>query len=237
MFFRKPKARTIQTMIEDFQVEVSFKPIKNMYLKVSRSTGKIRVSAPLKTSPRMIEDFVNSRATWIRNHLAKKIEKKIEHNYVDGELIRVFGVKKPLKIDYSNKNILAYLHNDQFFLRIKENYDQKKREKVVEEFYRKELKKLVGEMIKKWEPVMGVKVNEFGIKKMKTRWGTCNVNDQRVWINLHLAKEKPEVIELVVVHEMVHLLERLHNKRFYALMDKFLPNHRALEKALDGKVC
>lgn len=224
-------------MIEDFQVEVSFKPIKNMYLKVSRSTGKIRVSAPLKTSPRMIEDFVNSRATWIRNHLAKKIEKKIEHNYVDGELIRVFGVKKPLKIDYSNKNILAYLHNDQFFLRIKENYDQKKREKVVEEFYRKELKKLVGEMIKKWEPVMGVKVNEFGIKKMKTRWGTCNVNDQRVWINLHLAKEKPEVIELVVVHEMVHLLERLHNKRFYALMDKFLPNHRALEKALDGKVC
>lgn len=208
-----------------------------MYLKVSRSTGKIRVSAPLRTSPNVIEDFVNSRANWIRKHLSKKIEKKIDHNYVDGELIRVFGTEYPLKVDYSYKNILAYIHNEQLFLRIKENYDHKKREKVVEAFYRKELKKLVGEMIEKWEPVMGVKVNEFGIKKMKTRWGTCNVNDHRVWINLHLAKEKPEVIELVVVHEMVHLLERLHNKRFYALMDKFLPNHRALEKALDGKVC
>lgn len=84
---------------------------------------------------------------------------------------------------------------------------------------------------------MGVEVSEFGIKKMKTRWGTCNIRDRRIWLNLHLAKEKPEVIEMVVVHEMVHLLERLHNKRFYDFMDQFLPNWKERSKELDGRVC
>ncbi|MBO6536401.1 MAG: M48 family metallopeptidase [Balneolaceae bacterium] len=237
MFFKKPTSRIIHTQIAEFQVEVTFKPIKNIYLKVSRSTGKIRVSAPLKTSKKVVHDFVQSRGSWIRNHLSKKVEQRAKQQFVDGELHKYFGVDIPLKVDYVNKNIFAYLHNDGILLRIKENYDAEKREKVLDQLYRKELKKLVGELIKKWEPIMGVEVREFGIKKMKTRWGTCNVRDHRVWINLHLAKEKPEVIELVVVHEMVHLLERLHSKRFYALMDKYLPNHRALEQELDGKVC
>jgi predicted metal-dependent hydrolase len=237
MFFKKPTSRTIQTQMAGFQVEVTFKPIKNMYLKVSRSTGKIRVSAPLKTTPKVVEQFVHSRAQWIKNHLSRKVKKVEKLKYEDGELQRVFGVKTPLKIDYVNKNIFAYLHNNSLVLKVKEDYTADKRAKVVDDFYRKELKKMVAELIQKWEPKMGVKVKEFGIKKMKTRWGTCNVNDHRVWINLHLAKEEPEVIELVVVHEMVHLLERLHNKRFYALMEKFLPNYKELEKELDGKVC
>lgn len=237
MFFKKPTSRTIQTQMAGFQVEVTFKPIKNMYLKVSRSTGKIRVSAPLKTTPKVVEKFVHSRAQWIKNHLSRKVKKEEKLKYEDGELQRIFGVKIPLKIDYVNKNIFAYLHNNSLVLNVKEDYTADKRAKVVDDFYRKELKKMVAELIQKWEPKMGVKVKEFGIKKMKTRWGTCNVNDHRVWINLHLAKEKQEVIELVVVHEMVHLLERLHNKRFYALMEKFLPNYKELEKELDGKVC
>ena len=237
MFFKKPTSRTIQTQMAGFQVEVTFKPIKNMYLKVSRSTGKIRVSAPLITTPKVVEQFVHSRAQWIKNQLSRKVKKEEKLKYEDGELQRVFGVKIPLKIDYVNKNIFAYLHNNSLVLKVKEDYTADNRAKVVDDFYRKELKKMVAELIQKWEPKMGVKVKEFGIKKMKTRWGTCNVNDHRVWINLHLAKEKPEVIELVVVHEMVHLLERLHNKRFYALMEKFLPNYKELEKELDGKVC
>ncbi len=237
MFFKKPTPRTIHTQIAEFEVEVTFKPIKNIYLKVSRSTGKIRVSAPLKTPEKVVHDFVQSRSSWIRNHLSKKVEQRAKKQFLEGELHKFFGLEKPLKVDYVNKNIFAYLHNNDIMLRIKKNYDAEKREKVLDQLYRNELKKLVGKLIKKWEPIMGVKVREFGIKKMKTRWGTCNVHDHRIWINLHLAKEKPEVIELVVVHEMVHLLERLHSKRFFALMGKYLPNHRALEKELDGKVC
>ena len=84
---------------------------------------------------------------------------------------------------------------------------------------------------------MGVKVAEFGVKKMKTRWGTCNIRDHRIWLNLKLAEFDKRALEMVVVHEMVHLLERNHNKRFYAYMDQFLPEWKTASKLLDGRVC
>lgn len=92
MFFKKPTSRIIHTQIAEFQVEVTFKPIKNIYLKVSRSTGKIRVSAPLKTSKKVVHDFVQSRGSWIRNHLSKKVEQRAKQQFVDGELHKYFGV-------------------------------------------------------------------------------------------------------------------------------------------------
>lgn len=83
---------------------------------------------------------------------------------------------------------------------------------------------------------MGVTVNEFGVRQMKTRWGSCNIRAKRIWLNLELAKKSPACLESVVVHEMVHLLERLHNKRFYRLMDRFLPTWRETEKELEGRI-
>ena len=78
-------------------------------------------------------------------------------------------------------------------------------------------------LIEKWETKMNVLVNEFGVKKMKTRWGTCNLKAKRIWLNLELAKKPAQCLEFIVVHEMVHLLERNHNDRFISLLDKFMP--------------
>ena len=80
---------------------------------------------------------------------------------------------------------------------------------------------------------MGVKVAEFGVKKMKTRWGTCSLKARRIWINLELVKRPIKCLEFIVVHEMVHLLERNHNKRFYALMDKFMPDWKVWQNILN----
>lgn len=102
------------------------------------------------------------------------------------------------------------------------------------EWYRKQLKELIPHLIAKWELIMGVKVNEFGVKIMKTRWGTCNPRAKRIWINLELAKKSPTCLEYIVVHEMVHLLEKSHNERFKAYMDKFMPNWRAIKSELNG---
>lgn len=237
MFFRKSKQRIELIEVDGYQIEVTFKSIKNLYLRVSRRTGQIRASAPLHISKNEIQKFVRSRSKWIDKHLAKPVHQELKISFSDGELIPFFGSEVPLKIDYVNKNINAYLHNNVIMFKIKVDYSTEKREVVLDTLYRKELKKLVDELIKKWEPIMGVEVSEFGIKKMKTRWGTCNIRDRRIWLNLHLAKEKPEVIEMVVVHEMVHLLERLHNKRFYDFMDQFLPNWKERSKELDGRVC
>jgi predicted metal-dependent hydrolase len=109
----------------------------------------------------------------------------------------------------------------------------KKRATVFIEWYRSELKELTRNLIKKWEPILGVKVKEFGVKKMKTKWGTCNPEAGRIWLNLELAKKPVHCIEYIVVHEMVHLLEKSHNKRFIALLDNYIPSWRMLKDELN----
>lgn len=118
-------------------------------------------------------------------------------------------------------------------LYVRENTPKYLRERVIMEWYRNRLKELIPPLISKWEPVMGVKVNEFGVKMMKTRWGTCNPSARRIWVNLELAKKSPICLEYIVVHEMVHLLERTHNERFTAYMDRFIPNWRAVKAELN----
>ena len=103
----------------------------------------------------------------------------------------------------------------------------------MDEWYRAQLKELLPPVIAKWEKRMGVHLNEFAIKKMKTKWGTCNREARRIWLNLELAKKPFECIEYIVVHEMVHLLERNHNDRFVALMDRYLPEWKELKKELN----
>ncbi|HRF16802.1 MAG TPA: M48 family metallopeptidase, partial [Chitinophagaceae bacterium] len=95
------------------------------------------------------------------------------------------------------------------------------------------LKELVPSIISKWEKKMKVSVSEFGIKRMKTKWGTCNREAKRIWLNLELAKKPLSCIEYIVVHEMVHLLERNHNDRFISFMDRFLPQWKELKKELN----
>lgn len=102
------------------------------------------------------------------------------------------------------------------------------------EWYRQKLKEIIPSYIEKWEKIIGVKVNEFGIKKMKTRWGTCNTRDKRIWINLELAKKAPRCLEYIIVHEMVHLLERHHNKAFKDYMSEFLPEWKSIKNELNG---
>ena len=106
-------------------------------------------------------------------------------------------------------------------LRVRPGTDRDKRTAVLHRWYRQRLREQVPDLIAKWEPKIGVTVAEWGIKKMKTRWGTCNIKDRRIWLNLELAKKSPSCLELILVHEMVHLLERHHTDRFKELMDQF----------------
>jgi predicted metal-dependent hydrolase len=104
--------------------------------------------------------------------------------------------------------------------------DRDKREQLLYGWYRRHLKELVPDLIAKWQPIIGVQVDDWGIKRMKTRWGSCNARDHRVWLNLELAKKPPRCLEYVLVHELVHLLESHHNDRFKTLMDQFMPQWR-----------
>jgi predicted metal-dependent hydrolase len=119
------------------------------------------------------------------------------------------------------------IHNDSILeMYVRPGSDRKKRINILEEWYRLQLKEQIPHLISRWESVMGVSVKEWGVKKMKTRWGSCNIKSQRIWLNLELAKRPQQCLEYIVVHEMIHLLERYHNTRFYRLMDAYMPEWR-----------
>ena len=220
--------------IEDIEIEVIKKSIKNMYISVYKPDGWVRITAPKKMKDEDIWKFAVSKLGWIKKQRAKyqNIEIQPQKEYVTGEKHYFQGRAYLLNVIYTNKKQKVEIHNNQMDLHIREDSTREQREKVMIEWYRSKLKEEIPKLIDKWEQVMGVKVNSFGVKLMKTKWGTCNTAAKRIWINLELAKKNPKCLEYIVVHEMVHLLERYHNKRFYAFMDQYLPDWKEIREEL-----
>jgi len=220
--------------IEDIDIQVIKKGIKNMYISVHKPDGWVRITAPKRMKDEDIWKFAVSKLGWIKKQRAKyqNLEIQPQKEYVTGERHYFQGRAYLLNVIYTNKKQKVETHNNQMDLYIREDSTREQREKVMIEWYRSQLKEEIPKFIDKWEQVMGVKVNSFGVKQMKTKWGTCNTNAKRIWINLELAKMNPKCLEYIVVHEMVHLLERYHNKRFYAFMDKYLPGWKEIREEL-----
>jgi len=225
-------------IINDIEIELTKKNIKNIYLSVHPPDGRVKISAPYHMDTDSIRLFVISKLPWIKKQQEKFInqERQSKREYVSGESHYFLGQRYLLNVIYTNKRKQGgEIRNKKYIdLYVRENASKDSRERVMNEWYRKELKNLITPLLEKWEPIIGVKVNEFGIKKMKTRWGSCNTKDKRIWLNLELAKKSPACIEYVLVHEMVHLLEKSHNEVFKAYMDKFLPNWRAIKAELNS---
>ncbi|NLX61864.1 MAG: M48 family metallopeptidase [Tissierellia bacterium] len=227
-------------IINNIEIELTKKNIKNLHLSVHPPDGRVKISAPQYMDTDTIRLFAISKLSWIRKQQKKFInqERQPEREYVSGESHYFLGQRYLLNVIYTNKRKQGVeIRNKKYIdLYVRENTPKHLRERVMTEWYRRELKKLIPPIIAKWEPIIGVEVNEFGVKKMKTRWGSCNPKAKRIWLNLELVKKSPTCIEYVVVHEMVHLLEKSHNERFIAYMDKFLPNWRAIKAELNGLI-
>lgn len=221
--------------VEDVSIQVTRKNIKNMYLRVYPGSGIVKLSGPRHIRQSTLEEFVVSRIPWIKKQLKRKpaVSSKEKKRFITGEFHYVWGRQKRLKIEeFKTKQGVELKPDGVLLLRIGAKNVSDKREKLLDHFYRQQLKEVIPQLIEKYEPLMGVKVNQFGVKKMKTRWGSCNIKAKRIWLNLELAKRDPACLEMVVVHEMVHLLERLHSKRFYSLMDCFLPDWKQRDRLL-----
>ncbi|NLJ55809.1 MAG: M48 family metallopeptidase [Firmicutes bacterium] len=226
--------------VGDLEIELIRKNIKNIHLAVLPPDGRVRVSVPQKQDDEVLRWFIVSKLSWIKKQQAKfkKQKRQPAREYVSGESHYYLGERYRLNVIYTNKGQQGVeLHNRTHLnLFVRENSTKEQRQKVMKEWYRCELKALIPPLIEKWEPLIGVKVNSWGVKLMKTRWGSCNITAGRIWLNLDLAKRNPACLEYIVVHEMVHLLERLHNANFVAYMDRFLPDWRNIKAALNGLV-
>lgn len=227
-------------VVGDLEIELIKKNIKNIHLVVLPPDGRVRVSVPKKQHAEAVRLFIVSNLAWIKKQQAKfqKQKRQPAREYVSGESHYFLGERFLLNVIYTNKGKQGVeLRNRTYLdLFVRESSTKEQRQKVMKEWYRRELKALIPPLIEKWEPLIGVKVNSWGVKLMKTRWGSCNITAGRIWLNLDLAKKNPACLEYIVVHEMVHLLERLHNANFVAYMDKFLPNWRSIRAELNGLV-
>lgn len=223
-----------QIQIEGVEINIIQKKIKNIHLRVYPPSGEVRLSVPKRMTLSEIKTFIILRLSWIRDKQNKIRDRKITMplKYLDGEEHYFFGKKYILKIFEKKSAPLIFIRDGIIELHIKKRSSFEQRKKIISEWQRREMKNLIPQYIAALEIKMKVKVHDFGIKKMKTRWGTCNIRAKRIWLNLELAKRPIACLEYIIVHEMAHLLERSHNKKFIAHMDHFLPNWREIKKIL-----
>jgi predicted metal-dependent hydrolase len=210
-------------------VEVVRKSIKNLHLSVHPPDGRVRVSAPQHVDDEAVRLAVVSKLPWIRRHQKTFVDqpRQSQREMIGGESHYFLGRRYRLNVTERNgPNRITLDGPSELTMQVRPNTDRDKREQLLNDWYRRRMKELVPDLIAKWQPIVGVQVVDWGIKKMKTRWGSCNARDHRVWLNLELAKKPPHCLEYVLVHELVHLLESHHNDRFKTLMDQFMPKWR-----------
>ena len=219
----------------DICLDVIHKDIKNVHLSVHPPNGRVTISAPIQMDLETIRLFSISKLGWIRKQQAK-FENQIreaQREYIPRESHYYLGQRYLLKIVEHNAAPKIVLKHNYLELYIRKGATMQQRDDILQSWYRKQLRELIPQYIAKFEKKMNVKVGETRIRKMKTKWGTCNPDANRIWLNTELAKKPIECIEYVLVHEMVHLIERNHNERFITCMDKFLPKWKHLRDELN----
>jgi predicted metal-dependent hydrolase len=215
-----------QIIVNDLVVDVVRKNIKNLHLGVYPPAGRIRVAAPLRVNDEAVRLFTISRLAWIKRQQAKFAgqERQSAREFVSGESHYYQGHRYLLNVIYHQGSPAVSLRNNKTMdLLVRTGSDTSVRERVLTTWYRRRLKEEITPLIAKWEGVIGVKVAAWGVKQMKTKWGTCSIEARRIWLNLELIKKPVHCLEYIIVHEMMHLLERHHNERFTAYMNRFMP--------------
>jgi predicted metal-dependent hydrolase len=218
-------------------IEIIKKPIKNMCLRIYPPDGTVKVSAPMHYKEQLIREFLQKKSRWI----IKQRNRIKEHATINQSILRTGsnllfkGERYLLVIQEHDDPPHIHLHEGFIYGYFPNNPEQELINRVLDHWYKKEMDSILPSLIKKWELIIGVTVAQWGVKKMSTRWGSCNTRSHRIWLNLNLIKKPLPCLEYVLVHELIHLLEASHNQRFYKLMDHFLPEWRDYDYLLEGK--
>lgn len=226
-------------IVAGIEIELIQKDIKNLHLAVYPPDGRVRLAAPMDVNERTLTLYVTSKIPWIRKQQRKfaKMDRQAPRAYVNREshyflgrryLLRVHENNHPYrypKVECKTKTFID--------LYVKEEYTIEQRANLMKEWYRNQLKAVLLELIPKWEGILKVKANKITVQTMKTKWGSCNTNNGNILFNIELAKKPMECIEYVVVHELLHLIERKHSDVFKAYLDKYIPMWQQIKTQLN----
>ena len=214
-----------QIQLGDIAVDVIRKDIKNVHLSVHPPTGRVRISAPRRMGLDTIRIFGISKLGWIKQHQQKvrAQERETPREFLDRESHYVWGRRYLLENHEADAPPHVELSHNRLHLQIRPGTTLDKKEAIVDEWHRVLVKQAAPPLVAKWERLMGVRMEKVFVQRMKTKWGSCTPAHKSIRLNSELAKKPRECLEYIVVHEMAHLLEPTHNRRFVALMDQFLP--------------
>lgn len=210
-------------------VELVRKEIKNLHVGVYPPAGRVRVAAPRHLGDEAVRLAVVSRLGWIRRKQKEfaRQDRQSQREMVTGESHYFLGRRYLLDVkECSGTPSVRLVGHTTMELRVPHTYDRDKRDAVLQRWYRHQLRALLPPLLAKWEPKVGKTVADLRIRRMKTRWGSCNSEARRIWLNLELIKKPVACLEYVLVHEMVHLIERQHTERFQAWIERLMPTWR-----------
>lgn len=224
--------------VNELSIIIERKDIKNLHIGVYPPNGKIRVATPLHIDNEAVRLAVISKLSWIKKQKEafESQSRQTKREMVSGESHYFLGKRYLLSVVHIAGKHQVIKNHSKLELYVNQNTTVENRQKVLDEFYRQHLRIKISKLIDKWHSVIGINISAWKIQKMKTKWGSCNIEDKRLLFNLELAKKPIETIEYIVVHEMVHLLERHHNENFKILMDMFIPKSRELRRRLNEDI-
>jgi len=224
--------------VSDITVDVIRKDIKNIHLTIYPPNGRIKVSVPLKVDDESLRLFIVSKMGWIKKKLKELADQDRQsiRKYVSGENHYYWGKRYILNVIFQKAPLAnkVVIRNKKYLdLYIRENSSQQIRKNALYSWYRSELKKEIPTLVAKWEKKLDVSLLDWGVRSMKTKWGTCNTIAKRIWLNLELVKKPYQCLDYIVLHEILHLIERTHSDRFNLLMEKYFPNWKSVRKELN----
>ena len=222
--------------VAGINVDVVYKNIKNMHISVYPPIGRVRVAAPDRLDEDAIRLAVVQRLPWIKKQREqlRAADRQSEREMIAGESHYFWGQRLRLELRETEGRPHVDIAATKLRLTVPVGSDTAARRKVLDTWYRRQLKAAIPALVEKWQPAIGRDVTGWTVRRMKTKWGSCNPDSGRLWFNVELAKKHPACLEYIVVHEMTHLLARTHNDRFVELMDGHLPNWRATRDELNG---
>lgn len=225
---------TERIKVGEVEIDVTFKDIKNLHLSVHPPIGRVTISSPEMYSLEKVKIYAATKLGWIKKEQRKFQAQNRERQrlYKNQESHYFFGDRYLLKLQQSSRNKVE-LNGKKLIIHSREPADIALSQKTLYAFYRKELRKYLDKRIQKYAAEMHLQIPSFKIRTMKTKWGSCTTDADRLWFNIELAKKPLDCIDYVVVHELVHLLERHHNKRFVLLMDQYYPSWRTQKQILN----
>ncbi|MFD3399839.1 M48 family metallopeptidase [Kribbella sp. NPDC058693] len=221
--------------VRGIDIDVIYKDIKNLHIGVYPPMGRVRVAAPERLDDERVRLAVIQRLPWIKKQREqmRTAQRQTEREMITGESHYVWGVRHRLKVIERPGRAHFEVDGERLLLYVPVATSTERRRELLDHWHREQLRSAIPDLIARWEPILDVSVARWSIRRMKTKWGSCNRETGHIWFNVELAKKHPECLEYILVHEMTHLLERNHGQRFTKLMDKFLPSWKSRRDQLN----